>query len=618
MQRAIKGTHPTYSWKRLIYTVCFLLFGIINQRCESCTGLDDWLYFFRDLTGAAMAVITMTHFQAADIRRHKLPYLVWTGLCAVGIPLSLLWGRANREFFYDWIVIVLDVVLYGYVLIYTFISAVLEKKLPKMNLRFVFLWLAMMLLMMLSESTYIWPFCYTVMFGCFYLTDFSAKECDDLFHGMLDGIILSFFLLQGWSFLFRPYDTVRYHGAFQNSNRNALYYLEVLAAVLVKLLYVTRSGKGRLIRLYYWLGAGVVLSFELLTIGRTGWVTAILLLLLFLGLLKKIRPGWWRNCAVLIACVMLTFPLCFGAARYFPAIFTHPIWFYGEWSEDKVLYGDPWNSEKYIEWNEYFEAASGRLYRSFADFFTHSNTQKSPDAAETPAAVSPDPTEAPAKESPALAKTPGTVSPVPTEAPAKESSVPTEAPAKESPVPTEAPAKESPAPAKTPGAVSPNPTEAPAEKAPAQNEVPEELPPNKVPVLSEEQETDNSILLRRIIYGYYFRHLNFRGHPYEEQGFQLTQTYWITHAHNLYLQYGTDFGIPVMLLLIALLLWAVRSLWRLSFRHGRETAAAGLMYVLIPAVFGLFEYSWGVGSLSILMLFVSFRQIICPGEEQDS
>lgn len=41
--------------------------------------------------------------------------------------------------------------------------------------------------------------------------------------------------------------------------------------------------------LYYWLGAGVVLSFELLTIGRTGWVAAVLMIGFFLWMICKLK-----------------------------------------------------------------------------------------------------------------------------------------------------------------------------------------------------------------------------------------------------------------------------------------------------------------------------------------
>ena len=295
----------SYSVRRLVYALCFISFCIIEQRSKTCSGLDVWLETFRDLTGAVMALIIMSHYRLAEIKKWKLPYLIWTAVCVIGVPFAFHWGKNNRPFLNDWVVILLDVVLYGYIVIHTFISVVLEKQYPKLNRKFLMVWLVMMVLMIVSRSTYIWPFCYLVMFGCFYLTDYSAQEQEDLFQGMLDGIILGFFVLQGLCFVFRPYDMARYKGYFSNSNWNALFYVEVLAAVFAKILWVTKNNCKKLTKVYYWIGAGTVLSFELLTIGRAGWLASIVLVFLFLKNIARFQTikRWWRNLAILSLCV---------------------------------------------------------------------------------------------------------------------------------------------------------------------------------------------------------------------------------------------------------------------------------------------------------------------------
>lgn len=40
--------------------------------------------------------------------------------------------------------------------------------------------------------------------------------------------------MQGWCFVFRPFDRPGYVGVYSSSNLNALFYLEVLAAVFTK------------------------------------------------------------------------------------------------------------------------------------------------------------------------------------------------------------------------------------------------------------------------------------------------------------------------------------------------------------------------------------------------
>ena len=522
MQIKIKGkVLYTYSVKRLICALCFLLFCIIDQRLKSQAGMEA----FRDLTGVGMAVIIMTHYRLEDFRKWKVPYLIWTGTWVVGAPIAFF-CRNDTVVLLDWLVILLDVILFGYILIHTFVSAVIEKKRPKLNAKTGFVWLAMMVLMIFSRSEYIWPFCYLVMFGCFYLTDYTEEEQNELFQGMLDGIIVGFFALQAFCCVFRPYDEPRYKGAYNNGNLNALFYLSVLAAVYAKIIYVTRIKSRKWWKLYYWVIVGAVLSLELMTIGRTGWIAATVLSFLFCGLLKKhqILKLWWKNLAILMACVIIAFPVCFSAVRYLPPIFHHPVWFWGEWNELRVHSWDPWDSEKYVDIDEYFDAALGRVLESLKNIMEHSPFLLNANAAESNFA-------------------------------------------------------------------------------------------DMDPILAVDQVKD-SFLVRGNIYKYYFQHLNLRGYPYTEQGFLLVEGYWVPHAHNIYLQYGTDFGIPVMILFAILIFWGVVLLRRRYIQRGSEVDAGCWMFLLITAIFGLFEYSWGTGSLNIVILFMVWRRVICSDEHQ--
>lgn len=525
-------------WKRILYTACFFFFCVIDQRVKNLSWVGGWRDVFRDLTGVAMALLILSHYGLKDIRKWKRACLGWTIIWILGMPFLLSWGRDHWIFFNDWIVIALNIVLYGYIILFTVIRVFLEKRLPRLNGRYFTLWIVMMVWMIFSRSAYKWPLCYFIMFLFFYLTDYSQKERDQMYLGMLDGIILGFFVIQGLSFVFRPFDDVRYRGMFYNSNLNALFYLEALAAVLARIIRAAKDGARKWLKAYYWIVAGTVLSFELLPIGRTGWLTAVVMIGIFLKFLGRTRAAgkWFQSLLLLSVCVLLTFPLCFSAARYLPPVFHHPIWYQGEWSEEKVHSWDPWDSEKYVDFDEYLDAALGRVTGSFRNLWEHSPFSLNADAA---------------------------------------------------------------------GLLDAAPEEA-AEEA-------EPLPPNKIPALSPEQGTD-SILVRRTIYKYYFKHLNLFGHPSEEQGFQLTPTTWIYHAHNIFLQYGTDFGIPVIIPLAVLMVGGAISLCRRSKKSFGSAEAGYCLYLLIPAIFGMFEYSWGVGSLSITMLFIAFGKVICADE----
>lgn len=512
--------------RRILYMLVFAFAFFIDQRTKTCSGLDGWVEAFQDMTGVAMAVIIMSHYRREDFKKWKMSYLIWSAVWVVGLVPAILWGRANRPFFNDWCVILIDIILFGYILIHTVIGVFIEKNYPKLNVKFAAVWVLMMVLMIGSRSEYLWPLTYFVMFGCFYLTNYSEEEETDLFQGILDGAILAFFLMQGWCFAFRPFDNwdLRYVGVYTNCNINALFYVEVLVAVFAKIIYVNRIKANKWIKAFYWLGAGVLCSFLFLTIGRTAWLTAFVLGLIFLGCLKLVqnRKRFVINGMILVLCACITFPAVFGAVRYLPAVFHHPVWHFGEWNESKVHSWDPWDSEKYVDLDEFLSAALGRIADTVKDLLV-----------ESPFAIT---------------------------------------------------------------------AQAGAWKNGA----------NQTPMF--EQGQLSGMETRKTIYQYYFENLNLFGHPYDEQGFQLMTYYWVGHAHNIYLQYGTDFGIIVMILFMILIVWAVVNLVCRIRMVCREQEVGYLLLLLVPAVFGLLEYSWGVGSITILFLFVAWRKVVCNGK----
>ncbi|MCM1562559.1 MAG: hypothetical protein NC079_03000 [Clostridium sp.] len=518
-----------YSPKRLLYALCFLMFAVIDQRVKTGSGLNGVNESFRDLTGIVVEAVILSHYKWEDFRRWKIPHMVWSGLgIAAGVGL-ILFGSDLFPFLNDRIVLCADVWLWGHILIRMVTDLLLERRRPLLDKRLAILWAVMMLWMIVSRNGSLWPSAYLLLFGCLYLTDFSEEERRDLWQGCVDGIVLSFVLFQGFCCIFRPYDVVRYIGIQSNSNMNALYYLVVLGAVFVRIIELTRSGAAKRVRVIWWLMAGAVLSFLFMTIGRIAWITAFVMGLAFLGLWNVVahKKKFIRNGILLILCFGLMFPICFGATRYLPPVFHHPVWLWGEWAEDKVHSWDPWDSDKYVDLDEFLEAAVGRIAGSVENLLEHS------------------------------------------------------------PLHIQA-------------------------RAAALEE--EEDPRVAAAILEPEQEAD-TLLVRGIIYRHYFERLNWRGHPYEEQGFQLTRYYWIGHAHNIYLQYGTDFGIPVMILFIILIVWSIIRCGMRGGRTGSMEDIAAMFFAMIPAVFGLLEYAWGVGSLSITMLFIAWGQALREKKE---
>lgn len=538
------------SAKRILYMICFFTFCLIDQRVKTASGLDGWGEMFRDMMGIVTAVLILSHYHLVDFVKRKIPYLVWSLVCVIGGTIFLAKGQTLVWFFNDRIALTLDFFLFGLILIHTFVELIVEKHRPRLNKPFACVWLVMMVLMVISRSDHLWPIAYLVMFGCFYLTDYTDQEESDLLQGMLDGVILAFFLLQGWCFVFRPYDAVRYVGVYHNSNMNALFYLEVLAAVCTKLVFVYRRECSRWIRLYYWLGAGTVLGFLFMTISRTGWMTAVLLLLaLFLFLWKTKTAGnvfqsFVRNGLTILLCFVLTFPLVFSAVRYLPPVFHHPVWFFGEWREEKVHSWDKWDSEKFVNLDRLMRSAVGRVS---------------------------------AVLQPALERI---ASGAPDEAETGENTLRLEVEGENQAL----------------------------DITPLQRQRYEEM--LSAGFALKLSDRGNSLLVRKTIYRYYVHLLNFRGHLDSELGFQILPYQQIGHAHNIYLQYGVDFGIPVMGLFTVLIVWSAVAYVRKWAADKSAMSAACLFFLLIPAVFGCLEYCWGAGSLAITMLFVVWRRMI--------
>lgn len=133
--------------------------------------------------------------------------------------------------------------------------------------------------------------------------------------------------------------------------------------------------------------------------------------------------------------------------------------------------------------------------------------------------------------------------------------------------------------------------------------------PDKIPALSEE-EAVNEYIVRYTIFNWYFTHLTLRGMPYEEQGFQLTEDHWIQDTHNIYLDYGINFGYPVMVLFAVFIWWGIGRLVKHGISERSVEKFACLFIALIPPVFGLFEFSWGAGMISTVGFYMVFKEMV--------
>lgn len=239
------------------------------------------------------------------------------------------------------------------------------------------LWALMTFFMMFSPSGHLWVLWYFGMFFLFYSLEFTKKEIKSLWNGMANGIILGFFVLQIFAFGFRPYDDVRYRGAYINCNMNALFYLVTYAMVLyrlhdLKLREPERKAKLFCKALWYFL-AGGLLGFTFFTLSRTAIlaaavVTAVYGAVMSLAVYKTGMGKMLKQWLILGACFLISFPLIYLTIRYLPTVLHHPVWLVGEYAETKVHSYDPADSDKYVSMDEFLEEAFGRLnYRGILD-----------------------------------------------------------------------------------------------------------------------------------------------------------------------------------------------------------------------------------------------------------
>lgn len=353
------------------YTLYFLCFMALNYiEFLRSTGNGDVWKTAANCTGLVVMVIV---FSQLPIRQFLKPVCyIYTVLCIVALGVVYMhWTQHIGEYSLgQMLTAVMNLWWLGLAVPYLFRQIFIEKTLKLHIGALGWAWIAFVIWTVISVAGRWWPIWYLFMFGSFYLVRFSREDRAALLDAMIEGTIASFFVIQSYAYLFRPYDIVRYQGAFANCNMMALYYLIVYCMVLFKLhlLHEKKAKWGW--KLFYLIGAGGLLGFQFLTICRTAWFCSVLVTVCYGWVV--VRRAWEEKFgklllrgSILVLCAALTFPVVFWTVRWLPTIHPHPIWYEGEWSPDRVHSWDPVDSEKYIEIDEFLETAIGRIIYSF-------------------------------------------------------------------------------------------------------------------------------------------------------------------------------------------------------------------------------------------------------------
>lgn len=362
-QRQLKG---------MLYTVCFAALSVLDFVRNTQNG-DTWGVAV-NLTGLVMLIIIGSAWPLK--RLLNLGNAIWTVVCvAVSVYALISIRSTGMDIFmgmFVWIFVtaVANVWWIGAMLVDLGKRVWREKTLTIRPGKLGSLWIVVTALMIFSRSERVWPIWFLAMFGIFYLTPYTEEDRQALADGLVNGTILAFFGLQIFAYGFRPYDVVRYVGAYANSNMAALHYLIVYAAILMKLHILQKKGASGWWKLFYLIGACGMLGFLFLTMGRTAWGTAVLITVIY-GILVM-RRSWqqrWgqilaRGAALALGAVLL-FPAVFGTVRWLPTILHHPVWFLDEYNVNKVHSFDPADSWKYVEMDEFLEKVLGRIWGTF-------------------------------------------------------------------------------------------------------------------------------------------------------------------------------------------------------------------------------------------------------------
>ena len=581
----IRLKRRTLDKKQIVYTICFFALVLIDWVRGSQDG-DRWA-LVNNCTGFVMIVLMLILIKSAENKStsknttkkiQRVPYFIWLAIWVIGASMGyIIWNHnPGRVYHYQYISGALNIGCLGIVGIRIWQSreelrlyklwknGAWEELNRKGKLRAGILaisWLLMVFFMTFSPFRSLWQVWFLVMFGMFYLIPIGREEGKKLWNGMTDGIIWGFFAIQIFAYGFRPYDEVRYKGAFSNCNMNALFYLVTYIMVLYRL-YVLNSKErleaeqkkiiGRLIKAFYYILAGGLITFIFFTISRTALLAAFVITFLY-GIMtvtiaykekvSRLLLQWF----LIGICALLTFPCVYVTIRYLPGILHHPIWYSGEYSVSRVHSYDPINSDKYVSLEEFWETAIGRLdYRILSG---HTGGEMKMVAQATVPEVS---------------------------------------------VPGEAYLVDN-------GSI---------EDISIEDIVAEELNGNdgsegKIEYILSGEDTSNSSKIRKEIYLLYFKNLNFKGHILTDGYYQITPEYHAWHAQNVFLQIAYYYGIPSGILFFFLILAAgwlgVKGFLLNPIRY--ENLIPILVW-LVFVVIGLLECVWNPGQLILTLLFL--------------
>lgn len=258
--------------KRIVTTISVACLMLIDMKAAN----DSWFIWIitNNMVGVLFAIIMFT---AYPIKEYIKPfYIVWDIVGVLGVIGGYWFWRTHQigHIMGFWSTVPLNIWFLGTVF-FKYIEKVFITKELKIKLaKWEYLFIACMILMLISKSDYVWPFYFLVIFLMLWHIPFSPEDKLQLFMGVLDGILVGFILLQGKAFMFKDYSLVRYTGAYWNSNRNGALYLLVYTVFLTRTLINKRQNKKTYMTVIL---SSVIAAFIMYTGSRTALVGMLII-----------------------------------------------------------------------------------------------------------------------------------------------------------------------------------------------------------------------------------------------------------------------------------------------------------------------------------------------------
>ncbi len=346
------------------YGLCIFFLGIIDQRRGSAAGHVQLL--FANLVGVAVFCFVLPSMKKEfwQCKAVKIQAII----SCIGLPIFCMAIRPHVANWSFWNTGAIDVVLAGFLVAYV----IWDRQNIFTNWSVIksgyFVVMLMLLLMILSVNNTVWPGLYLLLFGCFYLIGIPKDKQEYCVLGILSGLVLWFVVLQVFAFGFRHFDYIRYRGAYKGETQNGLFYMVVFCAWIGLWLYARYKGCKKIWMALAFLLAACSAGLLLLTGGKSSLLGAVLggttAFLLYDLYIKKSLKHWLLQLCGLGVCILVLFPAMYGCVRYLPTVLHHPVWFDGEYDDDRCVRSfDPKNSERYITFEQVVEKDLGRILK---------------------------------------------------------------------------------------------------------------------------------------------------------------------------------------------------------------------------------------------------------------